>query len=76
MNTISKSKLKAQMLKIFRELEERGEELVVTDHGKPVLRIQPIGARKAVSEVFGVTQGKVVYREDVNASTADEWGES
>ena len=46
MNTISKSKLKAQMLRIFRELEEEGEELVVTDHGRPVLRIQPIGKKR------------------------------
>jgi antitoxin (DNA-binding transcriptional repressor) of toxin-antitoxin stability system len=40
--SISKSKLKANMLQIFRELEASGETLIVTDHNKPVLKIVPI----------------------------------
>jgi prevent-host-death family protein len=40
--TISKSKLKARLLEILREVEESGQELIVTDHGRPVLRIVPI----------------------------------
>ena len=43
---ISKSKLKANMLRIFREIEETGEEWIVTDHNRPVLRIQPIAQKK------------------------------
>ncbi len=41
MQKISKSKLKPYMLKIFREIEETGEELIVTDHGRAVLKIIP-----------------------------------
>ena len=41
-----------------------------------MLRIQPIDGKKTVDEVFGTIQGKVIYREDVNAPTADEWTES
>ena len=74
MPSISKSKLKANMLRIFREIEETGEEWVVTDHNRPVLRIQPIAQKKTVEEVFGAIQGKVVYREDINTPTTDEWG--
>ena len=74
MPSISKSKLKANMLRIFREIEETGEEWVVTDHNRPVLRIQPIAQKKTVEEVFGVIQGKVAYREDINTPTTDEWG--
>ena len=40
--SISKSKLKAKMLAIFRELEASGEELIVTDRDRPVLKIVPI----------------------------------
>ncbi len=76
MASISKSKLKANMLRVFRDIEETGQELIVTDHNRPVLRIQPIDGKKTVDEVFGTIQGKVIYREDVNASTADEWTES
>ena len=42
MQTISKSKLKAHMLRVLREIEENGEELIVTDRNRPALRIQPI----------------------------------
>ena len=76
MTSISKSKLKANMLRIFRDIEESGEELIVTDHNRPVLRIQPIDRKKAVEEVFGAIQGGVVYREDIDTPTTDEWAES
>ena len=47
-DSISKSQLKARMLEIFRSLEASGEELIVTDHGKPVLKIVPIKERATV----------------------------
>ena len=73
MPSISKSKLKANMLRIFRHIENTGEEMIVTDHNRPVLRIQPIAQKKTVEEVFGTIQGKVIYREDINTPTTDEW---
>ena len=74
MPSISKSKLKANMLRIFREIEETGQEWIVTDHNRPVLRIQPIAKKKTVEEVFGAIQDRVVYRADINTPTTDEWG--
>lgn len=76
MNVISKSKLKAKMLEIFRQLEASGEELIVTDQGKPVLKITPIKEVANVAEVFGDLQGKVIYLEDINTPTLSEWGEA
>ena len=73
MITISKSKLKAHMLSIFREIEQSGEEVVVTDRSRPVLRILPIAGKTTVEEAFGSVQGEVVYKEDINASTQAEW---
>ena len=75
MTSISKSKLKANMLRVFREIEESGEELIVTDHNRPVLRIQPIARKRSVEEVFGAVQRKVIYREDIDTPTVDEWAE-
>lgn len=37
--TVSKSKFKPRALEYFRKIQETGEELVLTDHGKPVLKI-------------------------------------
>lgn len=61
------------MLRVFRNIEETGEELIVTDHNRPVLRIQPIATKKTVKEVFGTIQGKVIYHEDINTPTRDGW---
>jgi antitoxin (DNA-binding transcriptional repressor) of toxin-antitoxin stability system len=76
MNTISKSKLKAKMLEVFRQLEASGEELIVTDQGKPVLKITPIRPKSTVAQVFGDLQGQITYREDINTPTASEWDEA
>ena len=40
-NIISKSSFKPQALKYFREIEEQGQELIITDHAKPVIKIIP-----------------------------------
>jgi prevent-host-death family protein len=76
MNTISKSALKARMLEYFRRIEETGEELIVTDHDRPVLRITPIRSRKRAAETFAGVQGAVVYHGDILESTGDEWPET
>ena len=40
-NVISKSKFKPHALKYFRQIEQSGKELIITDHGKPTLKIVP-----------------------------------
>jgi prevent-host-death family protein len=39
MKTISKSKLKSKLLEFLRLVESEGEEILVTDGGKPVVKI-------------------------------------
>ncbi|MCY4580363.1 MAG: prevent-host-death protein [Chloroflexi bacterium] len=75
MQTISKSKLKAHMLRVFREIEASGEELIVTDRDRPVIRIQPIASKKSVEEMFGEFSGQLIFHEDPDAPTIDEWTE-
>ena len=72
-DTISKSKLKAKMLEIFRQLEASGGELIVTDHDKPVLKIIPIQQKDRVAELFGDIRGQVTYLEDINTPSLQEW---
>ena len=74
--TISKSKLKAKMLEVFRTLESTGDELIVTDHGKAVLKIVPIKQQATVAQLFGEFQGQVSYLEDINLPTLEEWPEA
>jgi antitoxin (DNA-binding transcriptional repressor) of toxin-antitoxin stability system len=75
MKTISKSALKARMLEHFRRIEETGEELVVTDRDRPVLRITRIRTLTPAAEAFADVRGRVVYHGDVLAPTSDEWPE-
>ena len=74
-NTISKNKLKSRMLEIFRQLEASGEELIVTDRNKPVLKIIPIKEKCTVADLFGPYQGRLTYHEDINQPTISEWDE-
>lgn len=45
--TVSKGKLKSQMLEYFRQVERTGESLIVTDRGREVLEVRPVGKRSA-----------------------------
>ena len=37
--SVSKSRFKARALEYFREVEESGGEIVITDRGRPVLKL-------------------------------------
>lgn len=55
--TIFKYKLKSRLSEIPREIERSGKELVITDHGRPILTILPYSpkpseARKNFAEVL------------------------
>jgi prevent-host-death family protein len=76
MQTVSKGVLKAKMLEYLRRVEETGEGIIVTDNNRPVVRIVPIRARVAASELFADVRGRIVYHEDLLRSTVDEWPET
>ena len=57
MLTISKSKLKTHVLQIFRQIEQTGEEVIVTDNNRPVLRIQPFTRKPGVDVEVRCTRG-------------------
>jgi prevent-host-death family protein len=46
-STVSKSKFKPKALEYFRRVEETGEAIVITDKGRPVLKIVPYRETKA-----------------------------
>ncbi len=55
---VSKSSFKAKALEYFREVESTGKELVITDHGKPVLKVVPYSQDPA--EVLRSLRGSVI----------------
>ena len=75
MQNISKSKLKSKLLELLRYVESEGEELIVTDRGKPVIKISKYDNTPPTEELFGQMRGKVSYFEDLTVPTTEEWGE-
>lgn len=60
MTIVSKSALKARMLEYFRQVEQTGEELIVTDNNRPVLKVVRISTRQPAAEVFADVRGRIV----------------
>ena len=75
MITVSKSRLKARMLEYFRRVEETGEELIVTSHGTPTLRVVPIKSKVAPDVAFGMIRERAEVYGDPTEPETDEWGD-
>jgi len=58
---------------LVAQIERSRESVIVTDRGRPTLRIDPINRKRSVEEVFGHLRGKVRFIGDPNEPTADEW---
>jgi prevent-host-death family protein len=56
---ISKSELKPKLFSYLRKVSETGRELVITEHGKPVLKIVPISESEA--NPLSMLQGMVEF---------------
>jgi antitoxin (DNA-binding transcriptional repressor) of toxin-antitoxin stability system len=75
MKTVDKSQLKANLLEFLQLVELEGEEILVTDGAKPVLRISPYEKTLSTEELFKDMRGKVKYFEDLTTPTTEEWQE-
>lgn len=70
--TVSKSQFKPRALEYFRQVEKTGAALVITDHGKPVLRIlryddDPLAALKSLRNTV------VKYEDPTEPVDDEEW---
>lgn len=61
------------MLQYFRQVEESGEDLIVTDHGRPVVRVCALRPKVSAATLFADVRGRVKYRGDILAPTTNEW---
>jgi antitoxin (DNA-binding transcriptional repressor) of toxin-antitoxin stability system len=59
---VSKSRFKAKALELFREIEQSGEPIVITDNGKPKLEVRPY--REAEGDPLERLRGSVLRYED------------
>ena len=72
METVSKSRLKAKALEYFRQIERSGEPVIVTDRGRPVLKIVPY--RLETATALQELRGSVVrYEQPTEPIAVGEW---
>jgi prevent-host-death family protein len=66
---------KVHCLRVMDEVQKKRETIVITKHGKPVVKIVPAGQDK--DEIYGFLKGKVKIVGDVVSPilTPEEWGD-
>ena len=70
--SVSKSRFKAHALEYFRQVEVSGKPIIITDRGKPVLRLVPYRADPdAALRVLRETVVK--YRAPTRPVGEDDW---
>lgn len=68
---ISKSRFKAHALEIFRNIEQTGTPVVITDNGTPTLTVTKYRGKKR--DALSRLKGSVLKFEDPLAPVAVDW---
>lgn len=50
--------------------------LTPMDHDQPDFESSPQKTMASIEELFGALQGQVIYHEDINTPTLEEWAEA
>ncbi|HZR80855.1 MAG TPA: type II toxin-antitoxin system Phd/YefM family antitoxin [Candidatus Binatia bacterium] len=67
------SEFKAKCIAVLREAEETGEPVLVTRRGRPVARVEPVGAEEGRKQL-GALKGTLRIRRDLARSdTTRDW---
>lgn len=61
--TINTSELKAKCLKLMDQVNESGQEIVITKNGKPISKLVPY--RKRPESLFGLHRDQIVVHDDL-----------
>jgi len=70
--TVSKSRFKSKALEYFRQVEKSGKSLIITDRGKPVLRVAPFS--EDPEETLKELRNSVVkYKDPVRPVGESDW---
>lgn len=70
--SISKSRFKAQALELFRQVQQTGQPIIITDRGAPVLQLMPYSEDPASS--LRVLRGSVLkYHAPTEPVGIDDW---
>jgi prevent-host-death family protein len=68
---IAAGQFKAQCLKLMDEVQKRGEEIIITKHGKPVAKLVPF--EEPPVSVLGFLKNTVLTSGDIVSPIDETW---
>lgn len=72
MQTVSKSKLKSQLLEYLRQVEQAKQSLIITHLGQPILKISPF--KEDPEKTLGALRESVIfYKDSLQPVGEDDW---
>ncbi|MFQ5606203.1 MAG: type II toxin-antitoxin system Phd/YefM family antitoxin [bacterium] len=71
MKTLAASKFKAQCLALIDSVAQNREPIVITKHGKPLVKVVPIDTTKDLKEK--PLKGMATYIGDIVSPIDEEW---
>ena len=71
-NTVSKSQFKPHALEYFRKIEETRQELIITDRGKPVLKVIPY-TEDAEDTLLELRNSVIAYENPTEPVGMEDW---
>lgn len=77
MKTMTATKFKAQCLSVIDKANRTGEPVVITKHGKPVVKLVP-AERDNIDDIFGYMAGKAKIVGDIESPVVppEDWNAS
>jgi prevent-host-death family protein len=67
---ISKSKFKEKALEFFRKVQQTGQPVIITDHGKPALEVRRYRNREPLENLKGSV---IEYRDPTRPVAEEDW---
>jgi prevent-host-death family protein len=72
MKQMPAGRFKAECLAVMDQVQQSGEPVIITKHGKPVAMLVP--AQQRVDDIFGFLAGKAQIVGDImNTTPAEDW---
>jgi prevent-host-death family protein len=69
---ISATEFKATCLELMDRVQQTGEEITITKHGKPLAKLAPVEpAHKAPADLFGCAKARVTIVGDIISPVED-----
>jgi prevent-host-death family protein len=72
-NIIAAAEFKAKCLSIFQNVQDSGNEYIITKHNKQVAKIVPISPPLAPENIFGMFAAIGEIKEDIISSIEETW---